>query len=486
MSTGDKAPASALSRFKRSVSRIASKRKDAKRQQPDTSESSLEGFAIREEAQVVREQEQLPANDSWKVDPLLESFSESLHDVLDIHTVVSKAQKSLKGAERVTAALKEQSAAALEIAKQDFCFATKKESDYSGAAGPIRNKFREIERNLDALEWEIESGTLESMRATIIALERMRSDISLGMVPAAAGAAPVSADGQVNSNIHILKKVDELKRLLIDRLLAKRERAVQDTDVFKISSLLGQLTSPRVELQSLLEHYSTIMSQKVSSDIVSLSVSNTVQFVREDGNLSTPSRLSSDLGFTMMSMLLDAHERSQDLVERHSLKQLSNVFDTWAQQQVRETCEVLLRLVILPMAVPKGFHVVSECISLFQNYCRAIESVTEIHLQSVVMSVLNSPFMDMYMKKVEQHIARVCDIAAASGQNEIVVAEGVEILALLKPHEYILGHQRLTTARKMAEQYVCSYINALPAALQTQTLSRDDLKKSLLCAILDG
>ncbi len=470
MSTSDKDDhVSALGRFKRSVSRMTSKRRDKMQIQPDTaSEKSPERLAtVKEPTHAV--QEQSPAYDSWKVDPLLESFSERLHDVLDVHTAVSKAQKSLKAAERVTAALKEQSATALEIAKQDFCFAAKKDSEFSRAAKSRDANSREIQRRLDALEGEIMCGTLGSLQETINKLERAHDDIPLAK----------SSDEQT---LYILKKIDELKRLLIDRLLAKKEQAVQDTEVFKISSLLGQLTSPRVELQCLLDHYSTLIGQKVSSDIVSLSVSSTVQFAREDESLGTPSRLSSDIGFTMMSMLMDAHDLSQDLVERHSLKILSNIFDVWAQQQVRKTCEVLLRLVILPMAVPKGFQMVSECISLFQNYCRAIETATKIHLQNIVISVLKSPFLDMYMKWVEaQGQGIVCYGALAQKQD--FIKQVVEILAILKSHEYIVGHERLSIARKAAQQYVDRYVDGLPAA-EKQT--QKDLKYSFMSAILDG
>lgn len=481
MSTSDGAPVSALRRFKRSVSRIATKRKDAK-YLPETSVSNEEGLAVREEAP-----QQTPTFDSWQVDPILETFSERLHDVLDVQTVVSKAQKSLKVAERVTVALKEQSAAALEIAKQDFCYSAKRDSDLSGTRESIDKDSYENQRILDALEGEIMCATLQSMEETITRLQKVQGDISLGLMSA---SASLSSDEQNNRTIRLLKKLDELRALLIHRLLAKRDQAVQDTEVFQIARLLGHLTTPRVELQCYLEHYSNIIRQQVSSDIVSLSVSSTVQFVREDGSLGTPSKLSSDIGFAMMSMMLDAHERSQELIERHSLPYLSHIFDSWAQQQVRETCEVLLRLVILPMAVPKGFPVVSQCISLFQNYCQAIEVGTKIHVQNMVVSVLKAPFLDMYMKFVEQQLSKVRNLPSDGDLNHFIKL-GIDILRRMKSNEYILGHQRLSIARKIAEQYACCCTEAMCIG-SNQTVNsrdtaadRDHLRDSVVQAILD-
>lgn len=476
MSSAEDAPVSALRRFKKSVSRIASKRKDIRH--PPRPESQSERFTRPDDPKT---QESPPAFQPWQVDPLLETFSDKLQDVLDVHNTISKAQTSLKGAERMTAALREQSAVALDIAKQDFCFPAKKEANVCGSGAYQETISRENARTLDALEEKIVCGTLESLDETIRSLQKVQSDVSVGLT----STSNTAIHGNQTLCISMLKKLDDLKGVLVDRLLEKRERAVQDADVCQVARLLGHLTTPRVELHCLLEHYSKMMRQKVSSGIVSLSVSSTVQFAQEDGGPGTPTRLSSDIGFTMICMLLDARERCQELLNRHKVLYLMSIFDRWAQQQLRETCEVLLRLIILPMAVPKGLSVVSECMCLFHGYCRAIEFETHLRLQNVVISVLKSPFMDILRKRMEQQRAKIGDLAVDdslddSSKMNIVLQEGMEILACLQLNEYILGHEKLSLVQRFREEYVACYSASLP---EHSSLG-DNLRESLTRAMI--
>ena len=456
---------SALRRLKASVSRIGSRRRRGGVDVMQESSSNLAECAGKKDvvvedmvtdtsgAKVQQHYEEL------QMDPVLETFSERLRDLLQVQSVILKAQKSLKSAERMTKALKEQSAASLEIARQDFSVNMngKKKTVHEGTLSrkSVASASEDHSRILiDSIKSDVACGTLESLESAIKAI---------GHQSEATGTCEFQAD------------LDSVRADIAHKLLSMVESKVGSTydDFRRIGSVLGSLATPRAELDYLLDHYASAIRYKISSDIVSLSVSDTIQFVQDDSTLQSPSRLSNDIGFALTTATLEAQSDVEELVERSSSPYLISIFNHWVFQQVRETCDVLVRLVILPMATPKGAHAVSECLSLFQAYCMAMEKFLGLRVQNAVLSILGPTLNTMIAKVTDDQcekiaeIVRMCDREARHLDDDVynsVVESSESIVAGMRSHEYILGHRLPSTIEGMAMQFAKSAVNALAQA----------------------
>ena len=456
---------SALRRLKASVSRIGTRRRRGSVGVIQESSSSLVERGgeknvdledVVADASVAKVQGQ-QHYETWQMDPVLETFSERLRDVLQVQGVVLKAQKSLKAAERMTKALKEQSSASLEIARQDFSVnmngkrKTVHEGPLSLKSAASVSEDRTI---IDSIKGDVACGTLESLESAINSI-RQQSE----------------ARGTCDFQAELDSIRADITHKIINMLSESKVGSTYD-DFRRIGAVLGSLATPRAELEYLLGHYASAIRYKISSDVVSLSVSDTMQFVQDDSTVQSPSRLSNDIGFALTTALLEAKSDVEELVKRSSSPYLISIFNHWVLEQVRETCDVLLRLVILPMATPKGTHDVSECLSLFQAHCMVMENFLDLRVQNAVVSILG-PTLDTVIGKITDdqcekisEMVRMCDREAAQMDSvyRSVVDSSESILAGIRSHEYILAHLLSGTLLTMANKFAKSTVNALAQA----------------------
>lgn len=407
-----------------------------------------------------------PPDRQWEVNPDLRTFSDTLHEVLHVHGVIERSRKSLKAAEKLTKTLKEQSSASLEISKQDFLpsgsidTGTGKTQEHT----TFREQTAQAERQrlFDSLEQSTRHGTVDAIDKAIDRMMRVRSDIQW------VTKAPEKNMG-LGDRLHLLADLDSLTTRLCGSLLQKDESSKEDCagQMEEAARLLGRLTSPRIQLQYLLNYHSKRMRRKLSSNVVSLSVPDTFHFSLEEGGNKSPCRISSDIGFTMTGMLLDAEQHVRQLIQPHPNPCLRRIFGHWIQTRVKETCDVLLRLVILPMAAPMGLFVVSRCLALFQAYCRAVQCALDVPIQNTAISVLYRPFIDLLERKVEQHKERIGDTTASNSADpsseQSFKNECALIMNCLKSNTFLMGHRlsetRAWVATVLAEvryQYGCS------------------------------
>jgi hypothetical protein len=454
--------AGTFKRLKKSMSRMAARRKNKTvppEAAPDVVAEETTGPVVPASGRAEKGQRNLapPVSRQWEVNSELRTFSDTLHEVLHVHGVIERSRKSLKAAEKLTKTLKEQSSASLEISKQDF--GPSGNIDNATGKTGVRTTFRQLpthaesQKLLDSLEQNIRHSTVDTIEMAIDRMMRVRSDIQTST------KAP-EKNTALGDRLHLLADLDSLTTRLCRSLIEKDDsnKGVCVGQIDRVARLLGKLASPRIQLQYLLNYHSNRMRQKLSSNIVSLSVPDTFHFSLEEGGNKSPSRISSDIGFAMMGMLLDAEEQVHHLIDPHSNPSLERIFAQWVQTRVKETCDVLLRLVVLPMATPMGLFVVSRCLALFQAYCRAVECALKVPIQNTVMSVLYRPFIDLLERKVEQH-----NFLVSSEQS--FQAECAPIMNCLQSNAFIMGHRlsetRVWAATILAEVRYIIYLSGL-------------------------
>lgn len=445
------ANAGTFKRLKKSMSRMATRRRNKTvphEAGPDVVVEEATGSLVHASDRDEKGQRNPtpPGGRQWEVNSDLRTFSDTLHEVLHVHSVIERSRKSLKAAEKLTKTLKEQSTASLEISKQDYSPSGK--IDNATGKTSAHTTFRERpthaegQKLLDSLEQSIRHSTMDTIELAIDRMMTVRSDIQTST------KAP-EKNMALGDRLHLLADLDSLATRLCASLLEKDEssKGVSVGQIERVAGLLGKLASPRIQLQYLLNCHSKRMRQKLSSNIVSLSVPDTFHFSLEEGGNKSPSRISSDIGFAMMGMLLDAEQQVHHLIDPKLNPRLARIFVQWAQTRVKETCDVLLRLVILPMATPMGLFVVSRCLALFQAYCRAVECALQVPIQNTVMSVLYRPFIDLLERKVEQQNTTRKMVDPSSEQS--FQAECAPIINCLQSNAFILGH-RLSETRVWA------------------------------------
>ena len=293
----------------------------------------------------------------------LQAFADLLKDVLSVHGTVSMVQASLFSTERLTRTLKEQSGTSLEArtwGRQAAGRGGGKGNNHNSndVESPLgRRRTTEKQRHLDAIRGSILVGTLASFEdATALLTDGAGIDAQ-----SASGVALGTALAQAPRRECIDKtdemELDELRTMLIDALLDKLagNKLTLEDDVRRAARLFGRLAGPRVELECLLEYHAGMIRGHLR------------ELTLQPGFSREPSEeLAGKLGRTVKELLLAAREllgTTDDGVAGAWNSQAA--FDVWALELTKETQELLERLVVLPLALPKGSGAVDACRARF-------------------------------------------------------------------------------------------------------------------------
>ena len=416
---------SALKRFTKSMSRIGRRNR--------SSSAEIDAGGIGKISKVAPES--LPSDDKperstgftrGRQAPFLQAvaFSYMVQYILHVDSIVEKTFVDLKSADRLTRTLKDQSSASLEIAKQRGGFERHSHQDRKQSSSQLSHSLHTRERSLascktlDKIEGDILCGRYEqALRAILQSHQAVEFKTQgHGLAEAALQISELLIYSQYTS------KLDALKARLI-RIICQFGKAssTPDAESLRMARLLGNAMGVRAEIQCILAMYSRSLRRKLSADAVNLSVSSTYHFGMGDASVSElPVRLASDIGFTLITCLIDAEEKIKstllsvsevDVSLRSSMK---SMFSAWAVRCTKEACEVFLRLVMLPLAVPKGIKVTSDCLSAFYVYCMAIE----IDMGVKVLDIAKNMLMDPLASAATRHRIHLLETARNLGKND--------------------------------------------------------------------
>ena len=354
-------------------------------------------------------------------EPLLQAvaFSDMVQDILHVDSIVEKTFSDLKSADRLTRTLKDQSSASLEIAKHRGGFERHSLQDRKQSSSQLVHSLHTKERDLascktlDKIEGDILCGRYEQALEAILqshkAVEFKTQAHGLG--EAASQISELLIHSRYVSELDVLKA-----RLIRTICQIAKASSKPDSESLRMARLLGNAMGVRAEIQCTLEIYSRYLRRKLSSDAVNLSVSNTYHFGLGETSVSElPVRLASDIGFTLITCLFDAEKQIKSVLNFYDANPcMKYMFSSWAVSCTKEACEVFLRLVMLPLAVPKGIEVTSGCLSIFYTYCRAID----IHMEVKVLDMAKSFLLDPLASVASRHRIHLLETAKKLGKHD--------------------------------------------------------------------
>lgn len=354
-------------------------------------------------------------------EPLLQAvaFSDMVQDLLHVDSIVEKTFADLKSADRLTRTLKDQSSASLEIAKQRGGYERYSLEDGKQSSSQLAHSLHTKERDLascktlDKIEGDILCGRFEQALEGIL-----QSHQAVEFKTQAHGFG--EAASQISELLiysQYVSDLDALKALLIRTIYQiVKASSKPDSESLRLARILGNAMGIRAEIQCTLEVYSRFLRRKLSSDAVNLSVSNTYHFGLGEASVSDlPVRLASDIGFTLITCLLDAEKQIKSILDFYDADPCMNsMFSAWAVSCTKEACEVFLRLVMLPLAVPKGIEVTSGCLSVFYTYCRAIDTCMEVKIVDIAKNVLLDPLASV----ASRHRIHLLETAKKLGKHD--------------------------------------------------------------------
>ncbi len=306
----------------------------------------------------------------------LQAFADLLKGILNVNGTVARVQASLVSTERLTRTLKEQSGATLEVSKRGNSAgvnsrrhgvrATQSELDLElmmetdfdfdlHATEAALDRRRETARRLDAIRGCTLVGTLASFEDAAALLEQMQED----QEEPKGQKKGSETMGETTNDLEL----DELRTMLVDALLdmLARNRLSLDEDVRCVAGLLGRLAGPRVEMQCMLEYHGGVIRDRMRS------VTLQPGFSREPAE-----ELAGELGRVFNELVHAARQsccggagEGQAEGETKETAWKAATFDLWALELAKGAREQLERLVVLPMAVPKGAEAVEACRARF-------------------------------------------------------------------------------------------------------------------------
>ena len=436
---------SALKRLTRSVSRIGSRRRARKVREQNVDEPSRPMPTMVEQLLPSQAHQQNEEERAARYRaPVLQadSFSAVLKDMLRIDIVVQKSQKALMAAEKLTKSLKDQAEAAQEIAKMH----TKRDLKPPPPEGS--NKFRTFSEETNSIKLDFERMRMlheiedllgqGEVDAAFEAIWHAHSSVLNSIADMATPKSRRPRYWDMTSNIIFLSELERLKGLLVKDLLQQINSATSaDACFLKASELLGRALGNRSQVKCILDLHARALKTRLSSDVVSLSSCCTN--VTDKHVVEFAAQVTSNICHTWGSMVLETKSLLDATLPDDAIALAKAMFKPWLLQSTREVTEVLLRLVIFPIAAPRELPVTACCLSAFLTYCKSIENFMGIPVCDTATYALLEPVASILERKKKMILSQAVEWA----KTDVELLTHVEDNADSSVFPELLGAQKL-------------------------------------------